>query len=376
MPVSTSLVDHVTEWITAQARAGTDDVARLLSVAPESPEAASVCDVVSSLTLSGLSVLGRERAPMWWDLRVRSAAGVTGHVYVCQKGDDVLTGIRAVADTVPSTTDAEQLLELLTRVGGVASVTTDGVCSQTDLGEDRPAVASLVKVFPLATVLELVDHDDLCLDSTVVVTEPDLSYLGSRLGPQHVGRGVTIRSLCRNVALHSCNTSSDLLMRIAGVSRVTAIAQDCGAALSGPMTATRAWIEAAWDRQGDNLAEEDYWCRDARLRGEAWARPRHQDGLDYHLPLSSVLEAMRRIARARWNPWSGAAPALGEQRLFKGGNAPGVMAGAWYGSDGIGLAFAVNSPSPIGLLEEIRIYDLTHAFHDDVVRHYGKATLS
>lgn len=363
MTLSTQVVDNVTDWITGSVPVDKNALACLLGAAPESIETGSVIDVILSLGLSAVTVTSRKRTSLWWDLSVISASGVRGHIYVAQKGDDGLTGIRVCVDPLSPPRTGDSLLSALESIGVSAAVHCRGV----SLGESRPAVSSLAKVFVLLATLALVDNGTLNLDDSVIVCAEDLSFLGSQIGPQHVGRRIGLRRLCANVAQQSCNTSSDILTRVAGPQRVLEAANECGAGITRPLPLTREWIESAWG----SLVERpslDYHARDAELRSVSWPLPRHGDGLDYHLPLASITAALARISRFSWNPWSGSLPPVGDQRMFKGGNAPGVMAGAWFSCPDTAFAFAVNSPRAIGLLEEILIYDMGHGFYNHVVR--------
>ena len=362
MTLSTRIVDRMTDWITGSEPVDRFTLARALGSAPDSIETNSCLDVIASLGLSDVSVKFRNRTSLWWDLAVVSAAGIPGHIYIAQKGDDGLTGVRASVDSFSPPRTPDDLLSLLEGVGLTAAVH----CRGADIGERRPAVSSLAKVFVVLAVLELVDKDDLGLDDSVTIHADDLSFLGSQIGPQHIGREVSLRRLCINIAQQSCNTSTDILTRTVGSQRVFEVANECGAGITEPLPLTRDWVESAWG----SLVEEslsDYSAHDAALRSVCWSLPRHDDGLDYHLPLAAISSALARIARCSWNPWSGALPPVGKRRIFKGGNAPGVMAGAWLGHPDADFAFAVNSPRAIGLLEEIWIHDMSHGFYSRMV---------
>ena len=364
MALSTRIVDRVTDWITGSEPVDRCALAQALGSAPDSIETRSYLDVISSLGLSNVSVRLRRRTSLWWDLSVVSAAGIPGHIYVAQKGDDGLTGVRASVDSFSLPRTPDDLLSSLETIGVAAAVH----CQGADIGEPRPAVSSLAKVFVLLAVLELADKDDLDLDDSVSVRADDLSFLGSQIGPQHIGRKIALRRLCINIARQSCNTSTDILTRTVGPQRVFEVANECGAGITEPLPLTRDWIESAWGPLVEESAS-DYCAHDAALRSVCWSLPRHDDGLDYHLPLAAITSALARISRCSWNPWSGSLPPMGKQRIFKGGNAPGVMAGSWFGHPDAEFAFAVNSPKAIGLLEEIWIHDMSHGFYDRIVAH-------
>lgn len=88
------------------------------------------------------------------------------------------------------------------------------------------------------------------------------------------------------------------------------------------------------------------------LRRTAAGTPVHRRGLDFYARLGSVAEAVGRVARFGWTPWSDvAAPPL-----YKGGSAPGVLAASWWhptGDDHRFLLFAVNADAPLGAVEEL-----------------------
>jgi beta-lactamase class A len=164
------------------------------------------------------------------------------------------------------------------------------------------------------------------------------------------------------MVLQSDNTATDVLISMVGRDAVLDAMAACGvpAGLNVPLRTTRELIETAWgDPAGSPAADQDDVLRDRSL-----LTPMHQAGLDYVAPLTAVTEAMRRLSRHPWTPWSDQPP-TGAQRsgplprpplMYKGGSAPGVLSAAWCRRAASGpraLAFAINSPTPLGALEEL-----------------------
>ena len=285
--------------------------------------------------------------------RVVSRLGIPAKVFLTSTDSGALGGLRVLVDP-PSIRTAEHLRGELRRLDPEASVLVARTGEDSDDGRTK-AVASLVKIFVLLAVLEAADAGLLELEHQHIVRAQDITPLSAGLTSRHVGARLTIADLCRLMILRSDNSASDILLRAVGRDAVARVMERCGVApdANRPLRSMRETIDAAWGPDAAAGADE-------HLRRAAISRPVHRRGLDFYAPLRAVAEALGRLARAEWTPWSEAAAPV----LYKGGSAPGVLAAAWHAPAGehpASLLFAVNADAPLGALEELYAFSCAEA---------------
>lgn len=366
------------------------------------PESA-ILQTLQSVRLSGLRVLGVSAEPAevvrLTSIRVTTAVGVDAVVYVQETADGRLEGLRFVTP-VPAITDAEQLRAALSVVGETVSVLTRSAGEVQQVGAEVVAGSSLMKLFILDSVLAAVDRGELSLEHECVIRRSDIAYLSSGLTTEHIGLPVTIRDLATLMTVRSDNSAADILTRVIGADRILADAAAHGlpGELNTPFRTTKAYFRQAWGAaitDGATHAEID-----AHLRRVALETIVHSAGFDYFLRLEAVDSVMRSLSRRRWTPWMSVSTNGADQHVesvsgddsrervshqnrpsdapidekstdsyepvtqFKGGSAPGVLAGAWFRRDGdseTGLAFCLNESKPLGAIEEIYAFTCAEA---------------
>jgi hypothetical protein len=256
----------------------------------------------------------------------------------------------------------------------VARVDADGTCTPvggtpvgTAPGEPLP-MGSVAKLYVLGAVVDAVAAGALAWEDALTVTDDARSLPSGRLQDVPDGTTVTVLDAARDMIAISDNTATDLLVAAVGRDRVEAAVADMGHADPGslaPFPTTRdlfrlGWgggpeLRAAW-RDGDEAQ------RRALIEGlppgplridvaEVASTVVWPEGVDWfgtpldlcaaHVALAErgatpAGEPVREILAA--NPGAGrtageagAVPAGTWPYLaFKGGSAPGTMAGAWY----------------------------------------------
>ncbi|GAA6527777.1 serine hydrolase [Intrasporangium sp. DVR] len=270
---------------------------------------------------------------------VSTSMGVQADLFITTAQQGALDGLRIEARPQEVTTP-DDLRRELRRIDPGASVVVDGPRIDDD-GRVK-AVASLAKIFVLATVLQDVEEGRLHLDDTRVVTHQDISSSSAGLGADHVGSRLTVGELAQLMVLRSDNTATDILIDLVGLDRLVHTAVAFG------------------------VPPEDA-CRFKRTR-DIWGGPPatgprapvHTDGHDYFVPLRAVTTAMHHLATRPWLPWPPSPEGdAREPILYKGGSAPGVLAAVWRSGpplSGIAVAIAVNAERELGLLEEIHVF--------------------
>ncbi|QHC55087.1 serine hydrolase [Rathayibacter tanaceti] len=232
-------------------------------------------------------------------------------------------------------------------------------------GADVVAGSSLMKLFLLDAALGAVESGEFSLATECLIRASDISYLSSGLTTAHIGRPVSIRDLCSLMILRSDNSAADILLRILGPERILSTAESHGLSrtINTPLLSTRDYFSRAWGAGMDPAA--DHADIDALLRANALEEIRYTDGLDYFMTLESVDSVMRRLSERPWTPWltenrSESAPIV----QFKGGSAPGVLAGSWLlvAPDSVrGLTFCLNGDQPLGAIEEVYAFTCAEA---------------
>ena len=256
----------------------------------------------------------------------------------------------------------------------VARVDADGTCTPvggapagTAPGEPLP-MGSVAKLYVLGAVVDAVAAGELAWEDALTVTDDVRSLPSGRLQDAPDGTTVTVLEAARDMIAISDNTATDLLVAAVGRNRVEAAVADMGHADPGslaPFPTTRdlfrlGWgggpeLRSAW-RDGDEAERrtllEDLPPGPLQIDGAALAATvAWPDGVDWfgtpldlcaaHValaergatpagePVREILAANPGVARADGE--AGAVPeATWPFLAFKGGSAPGTMAGAWY----------------------------------------------
>ncbi|PPF24467.1 hypothetical protein C5C18_13900 [Rathayibacter tritici] len=353
------------DLITSSEPVSQDDIDRRLSPAHRIGPASAVLQTVQAIRLSRPRVVRSTReSDQLTAVHVESEAGIAGIVYVQETAEGRLEGLRLVA-AVPPLADADDLRGALSDVAGTVSVLIRDGARLDRSGAEVVAGSSLMKLFLLDAALGAVESGEFSLATDCVIRASDISYLSSGLTPAHIGRSVSLRDLCSLMVLRSDNSAADILLRILGAERILATAESHGLsrALNTPLLSTRDYYRRAWGAAADPAA--DHATVDALLRANALEDIRYPDGLDYFVTPESIDSVMRRLSERPWTPW------LTENRWetapiiqFKGGSAPGVLAGSWLlvTPDSVkGLTFCLNGDQPLGAIEEVYAFACAEA---------------
>lgn len=339
----------VIEWITGATPLPAAEVRRVAGPGRTESEVAVLAAVLEGTRLSHPTVVDREATGPDGLTRVtvRSARGVGAELYITTTDAGTLDGFRIVASAAAARS-ARELRERLTQLDSSAAVTvhrqSDGVARVVYDTDRVRAVASLAKVFVILTLLDAVVERRLDLTERHILRAADLAPASAGLSAAHIGASLTLAELATLAALRSDNTASDILTARLGIESVRRTAMSCG-------------VPAAL-------------AHDIRTAGEIWsglgtaadpATVAHLAGDDYFLPLRAVTTAMHRIVERPWSPWppTGSAGLAWDAVRFKGGSAPGVLAGVWHvsrESDSAAMAFAVNDDTSFGTIEEIHAF--------------------
>ncbi|QAY62559.1 hypothetical protein ET495_04075 [Xylanimonas allomyrinae] len=362
-----SVVDAAISALTDVEPPSREFVDEALARPADSPHSSRVHEVIDSVRMSRPRVTAvAERGPLLSVVTLEAECGILVDTYVLATRERRLDGIRFEAQT-PTVRDVHGLATALADLGA------DAVSTCTRRGEHvevvRPgplAVASLMKVFVIEAVLAGVDDGVLALDESHRLRDVDIAYLSAGLGAEHVGTEVTVGELCSLSALQSDNSATDLLVRLIGPDRVLKTFEQHGVerGLNEPFRTTKDTFLAAW---GEGISPDAPHAEvDATLRVRGLERVAHGDGHDYVSTLTAVDSVMGALAARPWHPWSvtGARAPV----LFKGGSAPGVLAGAWFGPGAdrapAGMSFCVNAGAPLGALEEIYAFSCAESLRE------------
>lgn len=342
-----------------------DEIDRRLRPAHRIGPESAVLQTVQAIQLSRPRFVNstRESARLT-AVQIESEAGIAGVVYVQETGDGRLEGMR-LTTPVPRIRDAEELRRALSAVAGTVSVLTrdGGVVAQS--GPDVVAGSSLMKLFILDATLAAVESRAFSLATECVILKSDISYLSSGLTTAHIGTSIPVGDLCSLMTLRSDNTAADLLLRILGPEKILATAEFHGVprTLNTPLLSTRDYLLRAWGRGLESAA--DHSVIDSHLRASALNSIRYTDGLDYFITPESIDSVMRRLSERSWTPWHMENHPEGEPIVqFKGGSAPGVLAGSWLfvGPDSArGLTFCLNEDRALGAIEEVYAFSCAEA---------------
>jgi hypothetical protein len=268
---------------------------------------------------------------------------------------------------------------------------TSLVVTDLDSGDERLALGpdeakpmgSVFKLWVLAAVVDAVAAGELAWDDTVTVTDDLKSLPSGRLQDEDAGYETSVRDAAGLMISISDNTATDLLIDVMGRERVEAVLDELGVDGNRPFPTTREFFQLGWDSSAEERSTYADGSREQRLEqlealggGEldipaaAVTEPRWQEGIDWFgTPgdLRAVQEALQE--RADTDAGEPVRDILGENSgldfgdewtsvAFKGGSAPGVLAGSWYlegeaGRFTISLQAASDDPA---LVQEVGAY--------------------
>ncbi|WGD37148.1 serine hydrolase [Lysinibacter sp. HNR] len=238
-------------------------------------------------------------------------------------------------------------------------------------GDKVLPIGSIFKLYVLGAVVEAVASGELSWDDTLTVTEGAKSLPPGELQDAAEGTQVSVRDAAAKMISLSDNTATDLLFNRVGRDAVTAAMKAMGhhdPALNTPFLNSREVSQLGWS--GDKSLRER-WEKGNRaerldllaaLPGGPLNVPVEnvtdavwQYGLDWFADPSDLVSAhtyLQEVAQTdagapvrdilSLNP--GAGLTLGDgwvYTAFKGGSAPGELAGSWYLEDEKGDAYVV-----------------------------------
>ncbi len=347
------VLHRVLEWITGATSVPAGEVRQVAGHGRTDSEVAVLAAVLEGTRLSHPCIVDRDVTGPDGLTRVtvQSAREVGAELFITTTDAGTLDGFRIVASAAPAHS-ARELRERLIQLDSLAAVTVHrqsaGVARLVYDTDSIRAVASLAKVFVILSLLDAVVERRVDLTERHIVRAADLAPASAGLSAAHIGASLTLAELATLAALRSDNTASDILTARLGIESVRRTAMSCGVpvALAQQMrTASQTW--SGLGTTADAVA--------------------HLAGDDYFLPLRAVTTAMHRIVERPWSPWppTGGAGLGWDAVRFKGGSAPGVLAGVWHlahESDSAAMAFAVNDDTPFGTIEEIHAFTAAESY--------------
>jgi len=229
------------------------------------------------------------------------------------------------------------------------------------LGPDHePAPSgSMFKLFVLAVVAEEVLDGDLSWDDPLTVTEELRSLPSGELQDAAEGTEVTVADAASGMIAISDNTATDMLIDAVGRETIEAALPELGVSdpeLLMPFLTTRElfllgwgapqvreqWADAGTDTRRELLTElpDDLEAVDpAAITEPVWT-----DGVDWMVPAQDLCAVHAHLQQLggevreilAQNPGLEVDQAAWDYAGFKGGSAPGVIAGSWYLEDAVG----------------------------------------
>ncbi|TDD96378.1 Cpe/LpqF family protein [Jiangella asiatica] len=246
-----------------------------------------------------------------------------------------------------------------------ARVGDDGRCEPVaaiDPGRPRP-MASIFKLYVLGAVAAAVDAGEVRWDDPLTVTGDNRSLPSGELQNQPDGARVSVAQAAAGMIAISDNTASELLTDLVGRAAVEAAMADMGhddPATNVPFLTTREFFTVGW---GPQDLRDDWDGADAERRGDILETlpdgpltvagrdvddPAWGSGVDWFASAEDICDALVSLHDGEG---ADADPAdaellrtvLGHNRgvtideadwpyvAYKGGSAPGVVTGSWYG---------------------------------------------
>lgn len=245
----------------------------------------------------------------------------------------------------------------------VASAPTCDPIQAREADVARP-IGSIIKLYVLDAVRQAVDDGTLAWEDTLTLTDDLRSLPSGVLQDEPAGHEVTVREAAELMVSISDNTATDLLIDAVGRDAVLAAVERLGhhdPALLTPLVTTRELFQLSFT---DTDLRERWAAADAAGREELLAGlPGGNvevdptlgrdvvwpDGLDWFATAEDICRAHVALHDAEdpavaeilaINPGM-EVPAGWEYVGFKGGSAPGEMAGSWYAESAAGEAYVV-----------------------------------
>ena len=255
----------------------------------------------------------------------------------------------------------------------VARVLDDGTCrpvEEAPAGSDADAVlplGSIFKLYVLGAVSQAVEAGTLAWDDGLTVTDDVRSLPAGQLQDAPTGTVVTVREAAELMISISDNTATDLLVQAVGrdaVERAQAALGHADPSLNTPFLTTRDAFAIAWGTpsQAPAWAAADTAARRTMLDAlpaepldvdpTGVTTPVWQDDVDWFATSSDLCAAHVRLHDRGeqdpvvrevlgLNPGVEVEPSDWPYVAFKGGSAPGVLAGAWLAEDADGATYVV-----------------------------------
>lgn len=292
----------------------------------------------------------------------------------------------------------EDLDELLAGTGvthavQVSTVDDTGLCTpvhQTGETDTALPLGSIVKIYVLGAVVTAVGDGTLTWDTDLTLTDDVKSLPSGTLQEEPTGSTVTVEQAATAMISISDNTATDLLISTVGRDAVLAAMTDMGhhdPSVNTPLLTTRDLFWLGWGAPDvaptwtDLSVEDRQAALDQVPAGVLDIDPasvtdaRWDDGLDWFATAADLCAAhatlqtmaatdagapVRDILSA--NPGvdldSAAWPYVG----FKGGSAPGDLAGSWYAETADGqkvvLSIQLATDDPLALPSAVELVDL------------------
>ncbi|MBI9113454.1 serine hydrolase [Sanguibacter suaedae] len=254
----------------------------------------------------------------------------------------------------------------------VATLEDDGTCApvhESGSTSDALPMGSVFKLYVLGAVVDAVEGGTLTWDTMLVLTDDVKSLPSGTLQDEPAGTEVRVQDAAAAMISASDNTATDLLMATVGREAVEAAMVGMGhhaPALNSPFLSTRdlfwlGWggapLEGAWSDLDDAeqlavLEQAPAGILDidpATVTDPVW-----QDGLDWFATSDDLCAAHHALqemagtdAGAPVRDILSANPGIDVETdtwpyvAFKGGSAPGVLAGSWYAENTDGEPYLV-----------------------------------
>lgn len=365
------VIDVISEDPDAAAPAEADITGRFSAEMLAQVPAADLATVLASLRASGPWVaVASDDDGAGAQLTLAGADGEFLTMQLAIDDAELVTGLLFTPGTDPNrppAADWEELDAGIDELAGVdasvlvSSVTADGTCdpihAHGDTDSARP-LGSVFKLYVLGAVVAAVEAGTLTWDAPLTLTDDVRSLPSGTLQDQPTGTQVTVLEAATAMISISDNTATDLLVHTVGREAVEQALTDMGhadPALNTPFLTTRDLFWLGW---GDTDAD-DGWAAattDERravlasaptgvltLDPGAVTTSRWQDGLDWFATADDLCAA--HVALHRMTATDAGAPVteilsanpgvelpagLWDYTAFKGGSAPGVLAGTWF----------------------------------------------
>ena len=292
-------------------------------------------------------------------------------LHVVTEGDGRMSTLFFEATrAVPDVTSLQDLDDALAGLDAETSVLVADGATCEPLHERESDVArpigSIVKLYVLDAVRQAVADGTLAWEDTLTLTDDLRSLPSGVLQEEPAGHEVSVREAAELMISISDNTATDLLVDAVGREAVLAAVERLGhhdAVLLTPLVTTRELFQLAFTDAGlrERWAAADTAGREEILAGlpggEVAVDPAlgqdvvWPDGLDWFATAQDLCRAHAALQEGgdgtvtdilALNPGT-EVPEGWEYVGFKGGSAPGEMAGSWYlgSADGEGYAVVV-----------------------------------